>query len=109
MVTDEDIQRAFDWLRDNAEKAAEARAQRVGLEEGRKRIKAMLMKKHLDKPVSAQEREAYADPEYAEYLEGMQEAIARDEHFRWLRDAAIAKIDAWRTMAANQRGAGRVA
>lgn len=107
MVTEQDVEKAFDFLRDSAKEAAEARAHRVYLEEGRKRIKALIMSEHKDLPVSAQEREAYSDPRYETHLEGLRIAVERDERFRWLKDAAIAKIDAYRTFSANQRGSWR--
>ena len=51
------MQKAVDWLRDNAEACAKARATRIYLEEYRKSIKALLMSKYQDLSVSAQERE----------------------------------------------------
>jgi len=61
------------------------------------------MQRHADLPVSAQEREAYADKEYEEYIEGVAAAIKEDEEQRWLMKAAEAKIEAWRTAQANYR------
>lgn len=104
MVTDEEIERAVDWLRDNAEDCAEARATRIYMEESRKRIKALIMKEHVDKPLAAQEREAYADQRYLVHLDGLREAIHKDEKLRLTRDAAQAKIEFWRSHSANLRG-----
>ena len=61
------------------------------------------MKNHLDLPVSAQEREAYASPVYIQHLETLKVAIERDEKQRFLRVAAEAKIEVWRSMLANIR------
>lgn len=108
MITEEDIERVFNWLEKTANEAAETRAARSYMEEGRKRLKAIIMSEHVDMPVSAQEREAYADDRYRVHLEGLREAIAADEKIKWLRDTALAKIDAWRTAEANRRGMGRV-
>lgn len=104
MITDDEIQKAVDWLRDNADEAAQARANRVVMEEGRKCVKAKLMKEHVKESIGAQEREAYADNRYQLHLDGLKEAVLEDERFRMLRAAADAKIEAWRTMQANQRG-----
>lgn len=104
LITDDDIERALDRLRFQAGNAAKARADRVYMESYLKVIKANVMQKHLEMPVSAQEREAYSSPEYAKHLMVMRDAIEKDETMRWQFVAAQAVIDAWRTQAANQRG-----
>ena len=48
-ITDDEIDKALDYLRDNARDAAQARADRVYVEEYRKVIKAQLMKEHGDR------------------------------------------------------------
>ena len=103
MVTEDDIERALDRLRFKAGDAAKAKADRIYMEEFRKTIKANVMQKHLDKPVSAQEREAYSSPEYAKHLMVMRDAIEKDEMMRWQMIASQAVIEAWRTQSANQR------
>ena len=102
-ITDEDISKAVDYLRDTAEEAAKNKAERIYLEEFRKSLKALLMKDNLDLPISAQEREAYASPVYISHLDSLRSAIERDEKQRFLRIAAEAKIEAWRSMSANIR------
>ena len=103
MISDEDVEKAIDYLRDNAEAAAKARAERIYMDEFRKSLKALIMKEHIDATVSAQEREAYADPRYQTHLEALRQAVYRDEKARFMRVAAEAKIEAWRTSSANQR------
>ena len=103
IITDEDIEKAVNFLRDTAEQSAKFKAERVYLTEYRKSLKALLMKNHLDLPVSAQEREAYASPVYISHLDAMRTAIERDEKQRFLRVTAEAKIEAWRSMSANYR------
>ena len=103
IITDEDVDKAVDFLRNTAEQSAKYKAERVYLDEYRKSLKALLMKNHLDLPVSAQEREAYASPVYIQHLETLKVAIERDEKQRFLRVAAEAKIEAWRSMSANIR------
>ena len=104
MVTDEEIGKAVDWLRDNAEECARARAERIYMEEARKRLKAIIMREHAGKAIGAQEAAAYADDRYHTHLEGMKEAVYRDEKLRLTRDAAISKIEYWRSLSANLRG-----
>ena len=103
MISDEDVEKAIDYLRDNAEAAAKARAERIYMDEFRKSLKALIMKEHIDATVSAQEREAYADPRYQTHLEALRQAVYRDEKARFMRVAAEAKIEAWRTSSANRR------
>ena len=103
MISDEDVEKAIDYLRDNAENAAKARAERIYMDEFRKSLKALIMKEHIDATVSAQEREAYADTRYQTHLEALRQAVYRDEKARFMRIAAEAKIEAWRTSSANQR------
>jgi hypothetical protein len=68
-ITDEEIDKALDYLRDNARDAAQAKANRVYVEEYRKTLKAQLMKEHGSLSAVLQEREAYSDPRYAEHLQ----------------------------------------
>ena len=56
------------------------------------------MASHADKPVNAQEREAYIHPDYLAHLEAIKEAVYEDEKLRFLIDAAKAKISAWQTI-----------
>ncbi len=108
MIEDSDIEKAVDYLRDNAGKAAKARAERAYMEEYRKTVKAQIMREHDDLALGAQEREAYADARYKQHLEAMREAIEKDEYHRWMQSAADAKIEAWRTMCSNQRSIGKI-
>ena len=103
MIDEKEVEAAVDWLRDTANEAAQKRAERLYLDEYRKVLRAKLMKQHMDLPVSAQEREALADPKYEEHLQALKIAIDEDEKMRFLRVAAEAKIEAWRSMNANHR------
>lgn len=102
-ISEDDIQKAVDYLRDSAPLAAQARANKVYLTEYRKSIKAMLMKQHGNLALGAAEREAYADPGYIAHLRAMQEAVFEDAKHEFLREAADAKIQAWRTSEASYR------
>ena len=103
MINDDEIEKAVDWLKENSESSANARATRIYLEEYRKSLKALIMKEHLLIPVSAQEREAYADERYIKHLDALKIAIKQDEKMKFLRASADAKIEAWRTFQANNR------
>src|SRR5512139_2220203 len=104
MISEEEIEASVTYLQATAEQSARARANRVVLELGLKRTKALVMMKcNGNMPISAQEREAYASPEYELALDGLKQAIFEDERHRALRDAHAAKLDAWRTLEASRR------
>ena len=102
-ITDDEIDKALDYLRDNARDAAQAKANRVYVEEFRKVLKAQIMKEHGKLSAVLQEREAYSDPCYVDHLEAIRQAVEIDEGHRFLRAAADAKIEAWRTQSSNTR------
>jgi hypothetical protein len=100
------IFRALDWIRDNAEAMAQAKADRVQLEEFRKSKKALLMQKAEEaghKSAVTQEREAYANPEYVEFLNALAAAVEKEEKLRWLMTAAQARIEVWRSLESTRR------
>lgn len=103
MIAETEIEKALDYLRDNATKAASARANRAYVEEFRKVLKAQIMREYPTDALGTQEAKAYSDPRYAAHLKAISEAIEADEHHRFMMNAAQAKIDAWQTQSANNR------
>lgn len=98
--------KAIEFLIKNAPLYAKAKSDRVYLEEFRKSKKALLMKDALLRGIeaaNAQEREAYADPEYIDLLKGLAVAIEKEETLKWQLEAARMKTDVWRTEQANER------
>jgi hypothetical protein len=108
IITDEDVQKALDYLRLNAPRAAQARANKVYMEEFRKTVKAQLMTVYSALPVNAQEREAYRSKAYTDHLTALKDAVYQDELNRWGMVAATSTIEAWRTQNANRRGEGKL-
>ena len=108
MISEQEVERALDYLRDNATKAATARANRVYVEEYRKVLKAQIMKERAGDSLGAQEREAYADDRYITHLKAIQEAVHDDEYHRFMRATAEAKIEAWRSQEATRRSEGKM-
>ena len=102
VISQKDIEKALDFLRDSADSAAINRSNRVYMEEYRKSLKAQLMSNNIEMAVNAQEREAYKDPRYIDHLEAMKTAIYEDEKLRFLIEAAKIKISAWQTMEKSQ-------
>lgn len=102
-----DPQRAVDALIQMAPKHAQAKANRVYLEEFRKPLKAMIMREHLGLPLAAQEREAYADPRYVAHVDATKGAIEDEELLRWRMVAAQLRVEVWRSQNANNRNQDR--
>jgi len=89
--------KAIQFLIDTAPLYAKAKADRMFLEEFRKSRKAQLASQAETEVLGKQETFAYAHPEYIEILEGIREAVEKEERFRWLMTAAQARIEVWRT------------
>jgi hypothetical protein len=101
--TEQDAEKAVQWLIESAGAVAKARSERWRAEEMLKPTKALLMAEHLDKPVSAQEREALKSPRYQEAIDRAAAAIEADELNRARIKAAEMKVEVWRSMQANLR------
>lgn len=102
-IDDTDVERAIDYLRDSAPVAAKARAERAYLEQWLKSLRATLVLKAPGTSIAEREAIALASPEYSEALNGYRAAVEIDERYRFLRDAADAKLRAWQTMSSNER------
>jgi len=107
MSKDRDPHKAVDHIIMHAQMFADAKAKRIFLEEFRKSQKALLMKQSLEPALGAQERDAYAHPEYIALLKGLREAVEIEEKLRWDLIAAQARVDIWRTEQANLRLEGK--
>ena len=98
--------KAIEFIIENAPKFAEAKAQRVFIENFLRTKKSLLMKEAMARGIDsgvAQEREAYAHPEYEELLRGLQEATIREETLKYMLIAAQMKADIWRSEQASER------
>ena len=107
MIEERDPNRAIDYICLHGKTFAKAKAERMYIEEYRKSLKAILMKRSTENAITAQERDAYAHPEYQELLKGLKEAVEIEEKLRWDLVAAQAVVEIWRTQQANARAEGR--
>jgi hypothetical protein len=89
--------KAIQYLIDTAPLYAKAKADRIYLEEFRKSRKAQLASQAGTEVLGKQETYAYAHADYIQILEGIREAVEREERYRWLMTAAQARIEVWRT------------
>jgi len=108
-MTIEDISpfKALDFMRDNAKKYAQAKADVIYMTEYRKSLKAMLMAESDAKTESAKETFAYSDNRYIKHLDAIRQAIATAEELRWKLIAAEAKIEVWRSLESSARAEGK--
>ncbi len=104
-----DPQSAVDYMVKVAPQYAKAKAERVYLEEYRKSKKSLLMQAHGEKAIGAQEREAYAHPEYIGLLAALQVAVEAEETLRWRLVAAQTRVEVWRSQEASNRAQDRTA
>ena len=89
--------KAIQFLIDTAPQYAKAKAERMYLEEFRKSRKAQLQSQSGTEVIGKQETYAYAHADYIEILEGIKQAVEKEEKYRWLMTAAQARIEVWRT------------
>ena len=103
MISESEIERAVDFLRDNSDKIAQAKANAAHMDDYTKIVKAKIMRENATLSLGAQEAIAYSDPRYSAHLDAKKIADEEYERLRWLMDAASAKIDVWRTQSSNNR------
>lgn len=102
-----DPNNAIDYLIAVSSKHAEAKAQRVYLEQFRKTKKALLMNECEAGSEAARERYAYAHPSYQELLLGLREAVVQEETLKFKIIAAQLRVEVWRSKNANNRNQDR--
>jgi hypothetical protein len=107
MIDDQDIEAAVLWLRDNSPACAQARADRLYLEQHLKTVLATEAA-NAEGAIQAREWAARRSQAYLTALAGWRAAVELDEKNRFRREAAIARIEAWRTMSSNERALGSV-
>jgi hypothetical protein len=101
-----DIEKVLDFLRDSSAKYAQAKANRIYMEEYKSSLLAKLMQNaQLNGVTSAagQERDARASNDYHVHLDGLREAVEAEETLRWQLIAAQAKCEVFRTLEASKR------
>lgn len=105
-MMDDEKESKLDAIRRKIAEHAKARADAEYLDEFKKSKLAMLMKEYEKSgfsAVSAQEREARADPKYIEILEGLREATEKAERQRWELRLLEMEFEKWRTLEVTRR------
>jgi hypothetical protein len=104
VLTDEkSVEAAVEYLRSSVAEAATARANRLQIEQYLKSKRAILMVSAPAGSVASQEVYALAHPDYLATLEGYRSAVEADETFRFKREAAQARIEAFKTASFMER------
>ena len=102
MIDENDIEKAVDFMRDNAEPLAKAKANRIYFEQFRKSKKAILVQE-VTGTILERESYAYGHKDYMEILTAIRVAVEEEERLKWLMASAQAKMEIWRTQQANNR------
>ena len=107
-MSERDPHKAADFIIKNARLYAEAKADRMYLEEHRKTCKALLMNESQGKTVSDREQYAYSHKTYQELLQSFKNAILDEETLRIQIKGAELVIEIWRSENASNRNQDRV-
>jgi hypothetical protein len=104
MITEKQVQEALDWMIQNEDALAEAKAAYHDLDRFSKTIKAELMSKiSSNMSVAARETEALANEEYKTHLDNLR--IAEEEYLKYEYKMDHNKLicQLWQTISANKR------
>lgn len=102
MIADDDAERASEYLRDNAKRYGQMKGRMEYASGNLRRVKSLVML-DLEGGLGDRETKAYASDKYAEALQEHREAVEEYETERALREAAVYRIDVWRSQNAARR------
>ena len=102
-MTEQDAERAIDYIRDQAPKCAQAKAERTYIENALKSKKAILMADSDASSLGAKEMYAYAHPDYMTLLMGLKAAVATEEELKWRMEAAKLRFEHYKVECFNTR------
>lgn len=94
---------AIDYIYQTAPEYGKAKGRVAELEAYKSSLKAILMKQSYETAIGAQEREAYASPEYQNLCKAIGEATEHAETLKWRLESARMRFETWRTEQANNR------
>ncbi len=102
-MSDLDLEKLIGKMREYAPKLAEAKGNRVYLDQFRKSKKAILFQQAPEGTVADRENYAYSHKDYLEILDGLREAVTAEEELKYRMRAAELLVEVWRTQQANSR------
>ena len=103
MVTEQEAQRAIDYIRDKAPEYAKAKSDRTYIENYLKVVKAKEMSKSDKKTLGDREIDAYMSIDYEQQLQAMREAVAIEEEIKYRMEAAKLRFEHYKTECFNNR------
>lgn len=104
IVTDEDVDKALAFLRDSAVQVGAAREDLVRAGHMVKHVEALLYMASEEKNVEARKADVRCSERWLAATADEARAAGEYEKLKALREAAAAKIEAWRSESANYRG-----
>jgi rhamnose utilization protein RhaD (predicted bifunctional aldolase and dehydrogenase) len=103
MISDTEVEKALDWLRDNAQAMGDAKARTIKASHMLKHVEALMFKMSDAKTAEARKADARVSNKFLEAITEDAEAAGDYEKLKALREAAALKIEAWRTEQASFR------
>ena len=100
---DIDPNKAIEFIIKQSGIYAQAKANRVYIENYLRSAKSKMMMESTATSIAAKEMEAYATDDYIALLDGLKEAVETEEKLRWQLIAAQARIEIWRSQEATNR------
>jgi hypothetical protein len=95
-------QKAINFMIETAPKFAQAKADRVFIENYLRTVKSRLMNEETG-TLGNKEAYAYAHPDYVTQLEALKVATEEEERLKYLLLAAQARVEVWKTMEYTKR------
>ena len=89
-------------MKDAIPQFAQAKANRVYIEQFRKSLKAELMQQSDGKTIADRENYAYAHPRMLELVQGLRDAVEIEEKHKWALERIKMDVEVWRTLNANE-------
>jgi rhamnose utilization protein RhaD (predicted bifunctional aldolase and dehydrogenase) len=103
MISDSEVEKALDWLRDNSQAMGDAKARTIKAGHMLKHVEALMFKASDAKSVEAKKADARTSDRFLEAITEDALAAGEYEKLKSLREAAALKIEAWRTEQASFR------
>jgi hypothetical protein len=100
---DIDPNKAIEFIIKQSGIYAQAKANRVYIENYLRSAKSKMMMESTATSIAAKEMEAYATDDYIALLDGLKEAVETEEKLRWQLIAAQERVQIWRTQEATNR------
>lgn len=105
-MTEEEAQKALDFIRFEAPNFARAKAERTYIEQYLRSKKSLLMADEGG-TLGAKEAYAYAHPDYIALLAGLREAVEVEETLKWKMESAKLYFEKWKIEQFNIRTEAR--